>query len=398
MKTNRAKPRNILVIHDSDASSSRRIVTGALKGIAEHPDWSPTALNYHNAGFLESVRLLNRAAPFDGVIVESPVPLTKALLSELPNAQIICATAAEDSYSHPSCIVDNKAIAAAAAEALLRLGCRAFAYVGASELPFTRFHSDERARHFCKALQAAGSSAQTILIDNQQLAQFLADLPKPAGIFAYNDRIAAALLKAIRSLRLKVPDQIAIIGVDNDPDICTNTHPALSSIDLDFESAGLFAVKLLEHEFSGRKSRLRMVFGFRGVVHRESTTSSKTGGRTIARAREIIRQNYARRLTLNSIAGELRISPRLLSLRFREITGHTVHDEIAQTRLEAAKSLLQNSSEPVKTIAAACGYPTLQNFYRHFKRRYGNSPADAFPQHRTATLARSAYGFEMRIS
>ena len=66
--------------------------------------------------------------------------------------------------------------------------------------------------------------------------------------------------------------------------------------------------------------------------------------------------------------------PRLLSHRFREITGHSVHDEIAETRLEAARELLLKSTDPVKTIAAACGYPTLQNFYRHFKRRYGTSP------------------------
>ena len=374
MKANMSRRRNVLIIIDSDYFCDRRIVTGALKGLSKHLDWSTTTLNFRNAGFFQSVRLLNQDIPFDGVITNCSVPLTKSFVDELPNAHIVSAAADTEPYSRYGCIVDNKAIANAAADALLRLGCRAFAYVGSEESPFQRFHSLERAQHFCKAMQEADFSAQTLPIDDPQLERVLTDLPKPAGIFAFNDKTAAALLKVIRSLRIDVPNQIAVIGVDNDPDICAYTHPPLSSIDPDFESAGAFAVELLEHAFSGRKSRERKVFGVRSVVHRESTTSCKTGGRTIARAREIIRLHYARRLTLDSIAQDLRISPRLLSLRFREITGHSVHDEIAETRLVAAKSLLVKSTGPVKSIAAACGYPSLQNFYRQFKRRYGTSP------------------------
>ena len=374
MKPDISKRRNILIIVDSDYFCDRRIVTGALKVISKHLDWSTTTLNFRNAGFFQSVRLLNQGAPFDGVITNCSAPLTKAFVTELPNAHIVSAAADAESYSRYGCVIDNKAIANTAADALLRLGCHAFGYVGSEESPFQRFHSRERAQHFDKVLQKAGHSAQAVLIDDPQLERFLTDLPKPAGIFAFNDRTAAALMKTIRSLRIDVPGQIAVIGVDNDPDICANTHPPLSSIDPDFEMAGVFAVELLERAFAGRKPRSRKVFGVRGVVHRESTTSCKTGGRAIARAREIIRRDYAKRLTLDLIAHALRISPRLLSLRFREITGHSVHDEIAETRLEAAKSLLLKSTDPVKTIAAACGYPTLQNFYRHFKRRYGTSP------------------------
>ena len=374
MKTNRTKRQNVLVVHDSDYVSSRRIVTGALKALSEHLDWSTTTLNFRNTGFLQSVSLLNSGAPFDGVIADSSIPLTKAFVTELSNAHIVSAAADMEPYSRYGCTADNKAIAHAAADALLHLGCRTFAYVGVEDTPFRRFHSRERAQNFGKVLQKAGHSAQAVLIDNPRLGRFLTELPKPAGIFAFNDKTAAALLKVIRSLRIDVPGQIAVIGVDNDPDICANTHPPLSSIDPDFEMAGVFAVELLERAFAGRKPRSRKVFGVRSVVHRESTTSCKTGGRAIARAREIIRRDYAKRLTLDLIAHDLRISPRLLSLRFREITGHSVHDEIAETRLEAARALLLKSTDPVKTIAAACGYPTLQNFYRHFKRRYGTSP------------------------
>ena len=381
MKKESHRRRNILVICDSDYSSSRRVAAGVLMELSEHPDWSTTTLNHRNAGFLQSVRLLNRGTAFDGVISDTSIPLTDELVAALPQAHIVSATADLESHSKDWPAIDNKAIANAAADALLRLGCRSFAYVGTEDTAFRRFHSSERARHFGRALQTAGASATALLIDDPQLERFLTDLPKPAGIFAFNDRTAAALLKTIVALGIDVPGQIAVIGVDNDPDICNYTHPSLSSIDPDFESAGSLAVKLLAHAFSGRKFRSKRVFGVRSVVHRESTTSYKTGGRTIASAREIIRLKYAKRLTLGSIAQELHVSPRLLSLRFREITGHTVHDEIAQTRLEAAKALLQKSSEPVKAIAAACGYPTLQNFYRHFRRRYGVPPTKRVRPH-----------------
>ena len=299
MKANMSRRRNVLIIIDSDYFCDRRIVTGALKGLSKHLDWSTTTLNFRNAGFFQSVRLLNQDIPFDGVITNCSVPLTKSFVDELPNAHIVSAAADTEPYSRYGCIVDNKAIANAAADALLRLGCHAFGYVGSEESPFQRFHSRERAQHFGKALQKAGHSAQSILIDDPQLERFLTELPKPAGIFAFNDRTAAALMKTIRSLRIDVPGQIAVIGVDNDPDICNNTRPPLSSVDPDFEAVGRNAIDALIAIFRNPRARIRLSAGVKDVVPRESTSHTPAPGSVSTMLNPATRKTCLPWMTLN---------------------------------------------------------------------------------------------------
>ena len=146
----------------------------------------------------------------------------------------------------------------------------------------------------------------------------------PRYAYAYNDITAAKVLSELHALGVQVPEQAAVIGVDNDPDICENTRPPLSSVDPDFEAAGRMAVEVLSAALSERRRIPILKFGVSGVVERRSTQSGKTGSLMVSEAREILRRRYGERLSLELIAGELNISPRLLSLRFREITGGTV--------------------------------------------------------------------------
>ena len=134
------------------------------------------------------------------------------------------------------------------------------------------------------------------------------------------------------------------------------------------------AVEVMSAALSERRRTPRLKFGVSGVVERSSTQSGKTGSRMVSEAREILRRRYGERLSLELIAGELNISPRLLSLRFREITGGTVHAELEEIRLAAARQLLKSRTQPVKAVASACGFPSLENFYRRYRHRYGQTP------------------------
>ena len=93
--------------------------------------------------------------------------------------------------------------------------------------------------------------------------------------------------------------------------------------------------------------------------------------------RDILQREYGEKLSLGLIARRLNVSPRLLTLRFREITGHSVHEELQEIRLSAAHKMLLSRTRPVKGIAAACGFPSLENFYRRYRRRYGQTPRGA---------------------
>ena len=369
--------RNILLTFDSNYSSSRRVASGALRRIAEIPDWDVTMLNFRNRGFQRSVRLLSERQPFDGVISDSDIPLSDGLSKSLRNAIFVNAVAPSQGWTHFGCVVDNAAIAEAAASSLMRLKPRHFAYVGARAHEMEDSHSRARERRFRQFLVKKGLAVTSLFVDDDRFSTDLAALPRPVGIFAYNDITAAKVLSELHALGVQVPEQAAVIGVDNDPDICENTRPPLSSVDPDFEAAGRMAVEVLSAALSERRRIPILKFGVSGVVERRSTQSGKTGSRMVSKAREILRRRYGERLSLELIAGELNISPRLLSLRFREITGGSVHAELEEIRLAAARRMLKSRTLPVKAVAAACGFPSLENFYRRYRRRYGTTPRSA---------------------
>ena len=369
--------RNILLTFDSNYSSSRRVASGALRRIAEIPDWDVTMLNFRNRGFQRSVRLLSERQPFDGVISDSGIPLSDGLSKSLRNAIFVNAVAPSQGWTHFGCVVDNAAIAEAAASSLMRLKPRHFAYVGARAHEMEDSHSRARERRFRQFLAKKGLAVSSLFVDDDRFSPDLAALLRPVGIFAYNDITAAKVLSELHALGVQVPEQAAVIGVDNDPDICENTRPPLSSVDPDFEAAGRMAVEVLSAALSERRRIPILKFGVSGVVERRSTQSGKTGSRMVSKAREILRRRYGERLSLELIAGELNISPRLLSLRFREITGGSVHAELEEIRLAAARRMLKSRTLPVKAVAAACGFPSLENFYRRYRRRYGTTPRSA---------------------
>ena len=366
--------RNILLTFDSNYSSSRRVASGALRRIAEIPDWDVTMLNFRNRGFQRSVRLLSERQPFDGVISDSDIPLSDGLSKSLRNAIFVNAVAPSQGWTHFGCMIDNAAIAEAAASSLMPLKPRHFAYVGARAHEMEDSHSRARERRFRQFLAKKGLAVSSLFVDDDRFSPDLAALLRPVGIFAYNDITAAKVLSELHTLGVQVPEQAAVIGVDNDPDICENTHPPLSSVDPDFEAAGRMAVEVLSAALSERRRIPILKFGVSGVVERRSTQSGKTGSRMVSEAREILRRRYGERLSLELIAGELNISPRLLSLRFREITGGTVHAELEEIRLAAARRMLKSRTLPVKAVASDCGFPSLENFYRRYRRRYGTTP------------------------
>ena len=364
----------MLLTYDSDYSSSRRIVSRGLRRISELSDWDVTTLNFRNRGFQRSVRLLAERQPFDGVIIDSDVPCAEGLNRTLPNAIFVNAAAPTPGWTRFGCIPDNSAVAKAAADALLRLRLPHFAYVGARAHDLENSHSVLRERSFRKILARKGFKISTLFVDNPVFTQLLAELPKPVGIFAYNDVTAAKVLSVLHATGISVPEQAAVVGVDNDTDICENTHPPLSSVALDFESAGRLAVEILAAALDGRRRVPHRIFGVLGVTERGSTQSGRTGSRMILAVRDILRREYGEKLSLGSIARRLNVSPRLLTMRFREITGRSVHKELQEIRLTAAHKLLMLRTRPVKEIAAACGFPTLENFFRRYRQRFGHTP------------------------
>ncbi len=274
---------------------------------------------------------------------------------------------------------DSSKTALLAARELLSLGFPAYAFVGNLQ---PRDWSEQRREVFSKAILDAGkqlSVFQPDAVENfgafrEKLAPWLAALPRPCGLLAANDATADIVLHILRNLRIKVPEEIAVVGIDNDSLICENTTPTLTSIELDFESSGYLAAEMLDARMKGRGvvDEIR-TFGALHVIHRGSTRILKRRDDSIKKALEFIRGNVADGISPRDVVMQIGGSRRQAEYRFREFVGKSIGEEILAARIEAAKKLLADPSIPIGTVAGRCGYSDDSLLRRAFKSATGMS-------------------------
>lgn len=367
--------KNILLAITRGGQSGRLEWSGALRYAAKKSDWNLLSPLTLRPDHFESVNQLLESDSVDGLIVnDSAAGKFFSKLRQKTDLKVVFLDSKPDKASFPATIANDSEVAQTAAEFLLKRGFRQFAYVkgNASYYQSNIQHSDARAEAFARRLAKAGFGA-TLLDDDANLPLNIKRLPKPVGVLAYNDMTANNVLNACRLTQVSVPGQLGLIGVDNDASICENLRPTLTSIQLDFEMAGYQAAQMLDRLLSG-KSAKDYRFGVRTLVERDSTRDLRSSGRIVAAAQQIIREHFREKLTSDDIAAKLHVSTRLLQIRFRDIAEHGIHEEIVRHRLDAAEQLLKATTDPVNSISAACGFPTVEHFYRLFRQRHRQTP------------------------
>lgn len=197
---------------------------------------------------------------------------------------------------------------------------------------------------------------------------WLKALPKPCAIMAYWDNLARDVADAARRAGILIPEQVAVMGTDNDVVLCETSRPTLTSIGLDFEGAGFLAAaelwRLMDRKKPGRMRTL--TYGTGDIVERMSTQDIKGASRLVSTACEFIRQHATEGIRAAEVADFVHVSPRILQLRFAKVLHRSVIDEISRVKLVAVKSLLTTTSLNNAAIAERCGYEVrhLLNFFR----------------------------------
>lgn len=278
-------------------------------------------------------------------------------------------------------VCDNKAVAKAAAQHLWQRAFRQFAYIG-SDSPVEVVHSVERRNAFSRELRKLGYDGEVSSIDYDifssmyersptWIINWLNGLPKPCGLFVYNDFTCQYIMSVCRMARLKVPEQIAIIGVDNEIDICENARPTLSSIEPDFVGAGFLAAKLLDRfmRTGVPKKPIARRYGVKKLHARMSTLSVIVPMKLVGAVMERIRLSEGRDVSVPQLAKEFGISERMLEYRFKTGQGASVRDEITKARLAAVERILTTTTTPIKEIPYMTGFGTGANL-RHAFRKY----------------------------
>ena len=269
---------------------------------------------------------------------------------------------------------DSVATAKVAARELLSLKLASYAYI---PWPEPRFWSEKREAGFAAALLLNGQgytrfrgkakSSDTRALQ-EELDIWLANLPKPVGIFAANDFMSAQVAAAVNRVGLKIPEDIALIGVDNDELLCENTKPTLSSVMPDFRSAGEKAAAMLARLMTNPKCRpAAETFGPLKLVRRASTSRSKCVDREVLASLDLIRREACNGLKARDVFASFTCTRRMAEIRFRAATGKSPLEAIQEIRRAKAEELLQDPARDRNAIANLCGYSSanaLANFLR----------------------------------
>ena len=273
---------------------------------------------------------------------------------------------------------DSVSITRLAARELMNLGLSAYAFV---DWPLPVFWSEERGDAFRRVVESNGARffrhRLLSLTDSDgidDLSRWLTSLPIPCGVFAANDRVAGCVVAAALKAGLAVPQDIAIVGVDNDIAQCETLPVSVSSVSLDREGVGHIAAELLSAMIEGdcRSAESIDVAGAMTVMRRASTRRFVDG--CVAAAVEHIRKHACDGITVSDVVGVMGCSRSLAYLRFAEEVGHSILEEIQAVRIVHAEELLRKGNLSVEAVGDFCGYSSTSEFRRIFKRRIGLSP------------------------
>jgi LacI family transcriptional regulator len=286
----------------------------------------------------------------------------------------------------PYFTTDNPAIASQAAEHLLECGFTRLAFYGHRRSRLLDW-SEERLQAFrgradeagvpCEVYRGRLPTAHAWATLLQELSAWIGGLEKPVGLMACTDLRARHVLEVCRTLGLRVPDDVAVIGVDNDEMLCELTTPPLTSVEQGSRRIGYEAAAMLQRLMSGKKSAgLRHTIGPEALVARQSTSIVACEDADLGAALEFIRQHACDPATVADVLRIVPVSRSTLERKFHSALGRTIHDEIQRVKLERAKQLLAQTRLLVKQVAKQSGFRYVQYMTTFFRRATGMSPAE----------------------
>jgi LacI family transcriptional regulator len=377
--------RHVALIYDATRAYDLSVMAGVAAYVRQGAPWSV----YIEESSLKDQRLPRLASwRGDGIVAnfDDPRVVRAVLASGLPTVAFGSGYGwYAPSLRIPYFFTNNKKIAHLAADHLLDRGFRNFAYYGGTRTR-TNGWSVEREHAFsgrvkkkgCRCWiyrdpRRAGRDWETL---ERDLGAWLLSLPKPAGLMADNDQRARLVLEVCRTASLQVPDEMAVIGVDNDELLCQLSTPLLSSVEQGARRIGHEAAALLDRVMSGRKPRrMSLVVDPSGLVARGSTDILAIEDRTVAEAMRYIREHACEGIQAQDVADALDVSRSGLDAHFKSALGRTIRTAIRALQLERTRQLVNDPTLSLKEIASKMGFKSVQFMTAAFGKAFGRPPA-----------------------
>lgn len=319
-------------------------------------------------------RQVNPAKKYDGVIVSlrsNDSPLGECVQAHHKRG-IPIVDFSRGPWPFPRVWEDDFSIGRLAGEHLLGCGHRSLVFVG-----MTKAAKNIEERYVALKEFAAENECRfdEIWLDDSDPRDAMLQLPRPAGVLAGNDLMAIRFLELCLDLKIRVPEDFGVLGVDDDELQTYASYVSLSSINTDPEGKGYKAAKLLDGLMSGGKPptgplRLQPV----GVSRRESTDSIALTHPELVKAMDFLRKNFTQPITIANLDSVVSISRRHLQDLFRKHISRTPLDELMRLRLNHARLLLRTSSMSILDVATHSGLGNSHRLNRLFRQNYHISP------------------------
>lgn len=274
-----------------------------------------------------------------------------------------------DYFGAPRVVVAHEDIGRTAAEHYLALGYRDLAFVTFDE----NLLEQHRRLGFQRAAEAAG--ARWHPLTPRELTRSFARLPRPLAMLAANDANALEVIRLVQDAGGRVPEEFAVMGIDDTEIVCDLAAVPLSSVNCDHEQQGYEAAAMLDRLMSGgRKPAAPVVVRPRGVTVRRSTDTVAIPDLPTARVLRSLRDRYRERVSVEQIVRDLGVPLRQVHTKFREHVGRTLLQELTRLRVAHAEKLLADPKLKFTAVALESGFSSRFHFTAAFRRVTGKTP------------------------
>jgi LacI family transcriptional regulator len=380
-----AVPKITLLI-DLSATPGRNL----MRGIARYARiYGPWQLNHVASDFYDAspqqadiLKILTEIMKnSDGIIMLEPDVLDFSKNLDIP---IVIASAIRDTKvsARPTVLTNSRKIGEMGANYFIQKGFKYLAFCGFRKMLW----SDHREKYFTDMAKKAGLEIFVNKLTYPQRERFkdsnlerigkwIRQLPKPVGIMACNDSCGKFVIDSCRRASISVPDEVAVLGVDNDDIICDLTYPSLSSISLNTEKGGFDAAELLDKIMKGIDVDTQIILIEPvGVQERQSTDIIAVNDKIVSDIINYIKRNSKTLLQVTDIIEEFHISRKYLYKKFNDNLGTSVYDQIRKIKIEEIRKMLVETSKSIKEIALEFGFYNVDHIARFFRQVKGLTP------------------------
>jgi LacI family transcriptional regulator len=382
--------KKVALIVETSLAPGREILRGIASYLREEGPWS---IAHEPRALEQSVPRWLRTWRGDGIIarVQNQRVADAIAAVGVPTIDVLGVV---DGLPFPLVHVDDEAIGREGAEHLLDQGYRHFAFISIRGENW----SQRRATAFARRVEAAGFPCEHHVVSRQtarqqswkdsgpELATWLVSLPKPSGLMIASDQLGPHTLEACRSNGVVVPDDLGVLGVDNDEPLCEVSDPPLSSVWPNHRQVGYDAARLLDSLMrNGPHPTAPILLSPKGVLARMSTGALAVEDRNVAQSLRYIREHACEAIDVDDVVHRVPITRSVLQRRFRDVLGRSIHDELIRVRLARARELLEDTDLPLVEIAERTGFRHQEYMGAVFRQRLNMTPGQLRRRRRAPT-------------